>query len=217
MNGKAKLLNWTKAIAAISLIAVSAEVTNAQEPTATPNTDTKSWKNPDFNTAVPDSKRNRLDRFKNKKGWQFTDEKELVPAVWRISSDAEGSYELESEGNYFIRLKYGYVTQYFFPQTQEKSVLKISFKARGTGSFTIWTCSYRNKTGPNPKGYDILKETRKYEEWVLTPEWKTYQFETKTAGVPTERVAVRFTVRPESDHLDLDDVYVTPFFTEKKD
>ena len=207
MNGKAKLLNWTKAITAISLIAVSAEVTNAQEPTATPNTDTKSWKNPDFNTAVPDSKRNRHDRFKNKKGWQFTDEKELVPAVWRISSDAEGSYEQESEGNYFIRLKKGYVMQYFLPQTQEACTLKISFKARGTGPFIIWTCSYRNKTVQN-QGYDILKPMEKYQKWNLTPEWKTYQFETRTAGVPTERVAIRFRVLPKGA-LDLDDVYIS--------
>ena len=181
--------------------------------------DVSAWKNADFNTAVPDGgkRRPRAIQFKNSKGWQFTDEKELVPEGWRISSDAEGSYELESEGNYFIRLKNGYVTQYFLPQTQNKSVLKISFRARGTGAITLWTSSYRNKTGPNPKGYDILMETQKNQKYDLMPDWQTYQFETETAGVPTERVAVRFTVCPESDHLDLDDVYVTPFFVEKKD
>ena len=213
MNGKAKLLNWTKTITAISLIAVSAEVTNAQEPTATPNTDTKSWKNPDFNTAVPDSKRNRHDRFKNKKGWQFTDEKELVPAVWRISSDAEGSYELESEGNYFIRLKKGYITQYYMAPGKGRA--KISFKVRGSGAFHLWTCSYRDKEVHN-QGYDILKPTQKYQKWDLTPEWKTYQFETELTGVPTERVAVRFTAHGNG-YLDLDDVYVSPVIEGKNE
>ena len=178
--------------------------------------DVSAWKNADFNTAIPDGKRNRLERFKGRKGWQFEDERELVPAEWRVSADAEGSYNEESEGNYYIRLKKGYVTQYFLPQTQEKGVLKISFKARGTGPFTIWTCSFRNKNEPNAKGYDILNETQKYQEWDLTSEWQTYQFETGTAGVPTERIAIRFTVSPGSE-FDLDDVYVSPFFAEKKD
>ena len=178
--------------------------------------DVSAWKNADFNVAVRDSKLPQAIRFKNSKGWEFKDEKELVPAGWRISSNAIGSYELASEENHFIRLKKGYVTQYFLPQTQAKGILKISFRARGTGAFTIWTCSYWNKNEPNAKGYDILNETQKYQEWDLMPEWQTYQFETETVGVSTERVAIRFTVSPESE-FDLDDVYVSPFFAEKKD
>ena len=176
--------------------------------------DVSSWKNPDFNTAIPDGKRPRAIRFKNVKGWQFTDEKELVPAEWRISADAAGSYLKETDENYFVRLEKGYITQYFIPRNKER--LKISFQARGKGSFHLWTASYRNKKVRNAKGYDILKTTQKYRKWNLTPEWKTYQLETETTGVPTERIAVRFTVHPESV-LELDNVYVSPFQETGKD
>ena len=198
MSGKVKL-HLIETIAAVSLIAVPVAFCNAQEVSAPKqNANTKSWKNADFNTAVPDSKRPRAIRFKNVKGWQFTDEKELVPAEWRISSDAVASYEQESEGNYFIRLKKG---------SQEKSVLKISFKARGTGSFYIWTCSYKDKEKSN-SGYESLKDTQKFRKWNLTSKWKTYEFATETIGVPTERVAIRFTVLPKGT-LNLDDVFVS--------
>ena len=178
------------------------------------NASASSWNNPDFNHAVPDSKRPRLTRFKNHKGWQFTDEKELVPAVWRISADAEGSYKLESEGNYYIQLKKGYITQYFIPHGKGK--LKISFQVRGKGSFLLWTCSYQNRKERKAVGYDILKTTQKYRKWNLIPEWKTYHFETASTGVPTERVAIRFKVNPGSV-LDLDNVYVSPVMESGKD
>ena len=171
------------------------------------NASASSWNNPDFNDAVPDSKRNRYDRFKNKKGWKFEDEKELVPAAWRISADAEGSYKLGSEGNYYIRLTKGYISQYFIPHGKGK--LKISFQVRGKGSFLLWTCSYRNKKERNAIGYDIMKSTQKYRKWNLTPEWKTYHFETELTGEPTERIAVRFNVHPNSV-LELDNVYASP-------
>ncbi len=171
------------------------------------NADMAFWKNPDFNNAVPDSRRPRLTRFKNHKGWQFTDEKELVPAVWRISADAEGSYKQERERNYYIRLTKGYISQYFIPHGKGK--LKISFQARGKGTFHLWTCSYQDRKEHKAVGYDILKTTQKYHKWKLTPEWKTYHFETASAGVPTERVAVRFSVHRNSV-LELDDVYVSP-------
>ncbi len=176
--------------------------------------DVSSWKNPDFNTAVPDAKRNRFDRFKNRKNWRFADEKELVPAAWRISADAAGSYLNGPEGNYFVRLEKGYITQYFIPHC--KGRLKISFQARGKGAFHLWTASYRNKKDRSAKGYDILKATQKYRKWDLTPEWKTYRLETEMTGVPTERIAVRFTVRPDSV-LELDNVYVSPFQETGKD
>ncbi|MBQ6473872.1 MAG: hypothetical protein IJJ33_17930 [Victivallales bacterium] len=209
MSEKTRMSRLFGAIAAISLLAAPSSIVRAQEVSAPkPNANTKSWKNADFNTAVPDSKQSRGIRFKNSKGWEFKDEKELVPAGWRVSSDAVGSYEQDSEGNYFIRLKKGYVTQYFLPQTQEKGVLKISFKARGAGPFTIWTSSFQNKNEPNAKGYDILKKTQKYQKWDLTSEWQTYQFEAETAGVPTERVAIRFTALAKCELLDLDDVFV---------
>ena len=176
--------------------------------------DVSSWKNPDFNTAVPDGKRNRFDRFKNRKDWRFADERELVPATWRISADAAGSYLKESDENFFVRLEKGFITQYFIPRC--KGRLKISFQARGKGSFHLWTASYRNKKDRNAKGYDILKTTQKYRKWNLTPEWKTYQLETEMTGVPTERIAVRFTVHPASV-LELDNVYVSPFQENGKD
>lgn len=178
------------------------------------NASASSWNNPDFNNAVTDSKRNRHDRFKNRKGWVFADDKELVPAGWHISADAEGSYKLESEGNYFIQLKKGYVSQYFIPHGKGK--LKISFQVRGKGSFLLWTSSYRNKKERKAVGYDILKKTQKYRKWNLTPEWKTYHFETASTGVPTERVAVRFSVQADSI-LDLDNVYVSPVIEPEKD
>ena len=178
------------------------------------NAAASSWENPDFNNAVPDSKRPRSIRFKNRKGWVFEDEKELVPAGWRISADAEGSYKQESEGNYYIQLKKGYVTQYFISHGRGR--LKISFQAKGKGSFHLWTSSYRNRKERKAVGYDILKSTQKYQKWNLTPEWKTYQFETVLTGMPTERIAVRFTVSPGSI-LDLDNVYVSPFIEENKE
>lgn len=210
MSVKTKIFGLVEVIAAVSLITGIAAVGCAQEGTATkPEANTKSWKNADFNTAVPDSKLPRGIRFKNAKGWEFKGEDELVPAVWRIPSNAAGSYEKESERNYFIRLKEGHVMQYFLPQTQDKCILKISFKARGKGPITLWTCSYKNKNEQNSKGYDILMETQKNQKYDLMPDWQTYQFETETAGVPTERVAVRFNVLPMCELLDLDDVYVT--------
>ena len=180
------------------------------------NAAASSWNNPDFNNAVPDSgkRRPRSIRFKNAKGWKFTDEKELVPSGWRISSNAEGSYLKESEGNYYIRLKKGYVTQYFI--SHGKGKMKMSFQARGKGSFHLWTSSYRNKKERKAVGYDILKSTQKYQKWNLTPEWKTYHFETELTGEPTERVAVRFNVHPGSI-LDLDNVYITPVIEENKE
>ena len=119
----------------------------------------------------------------------------------------EGTYKAEKANNYFIRLKKGYVTQYFI--SKDKGKLKISFRARGEGSFHIWTCSYRNRTERNAKGYFLMKETQKYKNWKLTPKWQNYTFETVKTGVPTERVAIRFTVNSKST-LDLDDVYITP-------
>ena len=169
--------------------------------------DVSAWKNADFNTAIPDKKRNRYERFGTKKGWTFADEKELVPAFWNVSGDVEGTFLAEEGKNYFIRLKKGYVTQYFL--SRDKGKLSISFRARGEGYFHIWTCSYRNYKDRNAKGYDIMKETAKYMRWKLTPEWKSYTLETVKTGVPTERVAIRFTADGKG-HLDLDDVYVTP-------
>ncbi|MBR4663968.1 MAG: hypothetical protein IKO93_08845, partial [Lentisphaeria bacterium] len=128
--------------------------------------------------------------------------------------DAAGSYLKEADENFFVRLEKGFITQYFIPRC--KGRLKISFQARGKGSFHLWTASYRNKKDRNAKGYDILKPTQKYRKWNLTSEWKTYQFETETTGVPTERIAVRFTVHPESV-LELDNVYVSPFQETGKD
>jgi hypothetical protein len=54
-----------------------------------------------------------------------------------------------------------------------------------------------------------MKETQKVKNWKLTPQWQNYTFETVKTGVPTERVAIRFTVNSKST-LDLDDVYITP-------
>ena len=169
--------------------------------------DVSSWKNADFNNAIADKKRNRYDRFGTKKGWTFADEKELVPAFWSVSGNVEGTYKAETANNYFIQLKKGYVTQYFI--SKDKGKLKISFRARGEGSFHIWTCSYKNRTERNAKGYFLMKETQKVKNWKLTPKWQNYTFETVKTGVPTERVAVRFTVNKNST-LDLDDVYITP-------
>ncbi len=169
--------------------------------------DVSAWKNADFNNAIPDKKRNRYDRFGTKKGWVFADEKELVPAAWSVSGNVEGTYKAENANNYFIQLKKGYVTQYFV--SKDKGKLKISFRARGNGSFHIWTCSYKNKQERNAKGYFLMKETQKVQNWKLTPQWQNYSFETVKTGVATERVAIRFTVNSKST-LDLDDVYITP-------
>ena len=169
--------------------------------------DVSSWKNANFNNAIPDKKRNRYDRFGSKKGWKFADEKKLSPAAWSISGNAVGTYKEESKNNYYISLEKGYVTQYFI--SNDKGKLKISFRAKGKGSFLLWTSSYRNRKERNAKGYFLLKETQKFKSWKLTPQWKNYSFETVKTGVKTERVAIRFAVHKNSI-LDLDDVYVTP-------
>ena len=85
----------------------------------------------------------------------------------------------------------------------------------GIGGAVELVRPFRDKTIHNA-GYDILKSSQKYQKWSLTPEWRTYQFETELTGVPAERVAVRFCVHAKSV-LDLDDVYVSPFPENGKD
>ncbi|MBR2364854.1 MAG: hypothetical protein IKA79_06600, partial [Lentisphaeria bacterium] len=100
----------------------------------------------------------------------------------------------------------GYIAQYFV--SSDKGKLKLSFRVKGKGSVRLWVGSYINP----PKGgggYHHLVKTTKVKNIPLTDDWQTHFLETTKAGVPTERVAVRFFVNKDSV-LDLDDVYVTP-------
>ena len=72
----------------------------------------------------------------------------------------------------------------------------------------MWTASYQNqKNGGN--GYDLVKGTSKSRIFDLTGQWQPFFMETVKTGVPTERVAVRFSVHRDSV-LELDNVYISP-------
>ena len=168
--------------------------------------DSAQWKNATFDQVVPDSRIRPVDRYSRYGTWKFEDKEKLVPDSWHISSNTVGTCKNE-KGNYYIQLEKGYITQYFIADGKGK--LKIRFRARGKGSFYLWTCSYRNYTKEEKgNGYKVLKETNKVQSFKLTSEWQTFEGEAVKTGVPTERVGVRFLMQKDSI-LDVDDVYVT--------
>ncbi len=171
--------------------------------------DTSAWKNADFNTLVPDSSISKYYRYNRKGTWKFEDEKNLVPKFWTVNAGSVGTtkWDEKNPSNSYIQLEKGYITQYFV--SSDKGKLKISFRARGKGSVMLWTSSFKNKASRTAKGYEQIKSTGKNKVFKLTDKWQNFSYETKKAGVPTERVAIRFTVLKNSV-LDLDDVYVTP-------
>lgn len=171
--------------------------------------DTASWKNADFNTLVPDESISRYYRYNKKNTWKFTDKKHLVPKYWTVSAGSIGmtKWDEKNPSNSYIRLEKGYIAQYFI--SPDKGKLKINFRAKGKGSFMIQTGSYRNRPQRGAKGYLNIKGTMKHKVFKLKDTWQNFTFETGKAGVPTERVAVRFRAL-KGTILDLDDVYVTP-------
>ena len=171
--------------------------------------DPSAWKNGSFDIAVPDAKVNRNYRWSRNPGWKFTDEEKLVAKDWNLSRDAAGSYRKHagSDTNYYIELEKGYITQYYV--SDAPGTIRIQFRARGKGSAALWCASYQNYPDKKRSGYQLLKGSSKNNIFKLTPEWKTYTFETKKLGVPTERVAIRFTVLKDSV-LNLDDCLVYP-------
>lgn len=171
--------------------------------------DPSAWKNGSFDIGIPDEKVNRNYRWSRAADWKFPDLEKLVAKDWNISRDAAGSYRKHegTDANYYVELEKGYITQYYV--SDAPGTIRIQFRARGKGSAALWTASYQNHADKNHKGYLFLKGSSKNHIFKLTPEWKTYTFETKKAGVPTERVAVRFTVHRDSI-LDLDDCLVYP-------
>ncbi len=168
--------------------------------------DNSAWKNAAFDIAVPDESLNRHYRYSRSAKWKFTDEQHLVPRNWSISADAAGSFPAEGDDRY-VRLDSGRISQYYLPFGKAK--LRIVFRARGKGKVLVHTCSYIDKQEKPANGYQILADTAKRTEFELTDAWQTFVVETAALGLPTERVAIRLVVAPDSQ-LDLDDVYVDP-------
>ena len=160
-------------------------------------------------TFASDNSISKYYRYNRKGTWKFKDEKNLVPKFWTVSAGSVGmtKWDEKNPSNSYIQLEKGYITQYFV--SSDKGKLKITFRAKGKGSFMLWTSSFKNKTSKTAKGYDQIKNTGKNKVFKLTEKWQNFSYETKKAGVPTERVAVRFTVLKNSI-LNLDDVYVSP-------
>ncbi|MBO5761265.1 MAG: hypothetical protein J6S53_06965 [Lentisphaeria bacterium] len=171
------------------------------------NVDTSSWKNASFNVLVPDSKIIGYARYNRGGTWKFEDKDHLVPKSWTVGEKSVGmtKWNEKDPTDSYLRLEKGYVAQYFV--SSDKGKLKLSFRVKGKGSVRLWVGSYRNS--PTGRGYQHLVKTTKVKNIPLTEKWETHFLETTKAGVPTERVAVRFFVNKDSV-LDLDDVYVTP-------
>ncbi|MBP5183369.1 MAG: hypothetical protein J6331_10130, partial [Lentisphaeria bacterium] len=169
-------------------------------------TNTSPWRNGTFDHLLPDPQLRKADRYSRYGTWRFEDERRMVPPSWRISEKAEGICKREN-GNCFIRLEKGYISQYFL--SEGKGKISIRFRARGKGSFWLWTCSYRDyRKEENGNGYKPLKETNVLKPFQLTDQWQTFTAEAVKTGIPTERIGVRFLVKDKSV-LELDDVHVT--------
>ncbi len=171
--------------------------------------DTSSWKNADFNTLVPDESISKYYRYNKNGTWKFEDEKHLVPKFWSVTAGSIGTTKRDEKNlsNSYIQLEKGYIAQHFISSAEGK--IKITFRAKGKGTMTIGTTSYTDHPDKKVRGYRQVKGTGKYKTYKLTDEWQTFTYETKKAGVPTERVSIRFYVNQKS-LLDLDDVYVIP-------
>ena len=158
------------------------------------------WQNAGFETTRP----NPTDRRFTWTRWETPD----VPKAWDAKS-TPGALK-EENGNHYIHILADPktdVSQYFLGPG--KGSLHTTFRARGKGKLTLWTGNYVDHDRP-VGGYKIIDGTSKNNTFELTPEWKTYSFDTPKLGRPTERVAHRFRMRGDGCWADIDDVYVTP-------
>ena len=164
--------------------------------------DTAPWQNAGFEAFKP----NPTDKRFTWTRWETPD----VPKAWDAKS-TPGALK-EENGNHYIHILADPktdVSQYFLGPG--KGSLHTTFRARGKGRLCLWTGNYTDYDPPG-HGYRIIDGTSKNNFFDLTPEWKTYSFDTPKLGRPTERVAHRFRMRGEGCWADIDDVFVTPHF-----
>lgn len=165
------------------------------------------WKNAGFEAFRPNPADSRFTWTK----WTSPN----VPKEWSDGSRATPGELVEEGGNHYLRIHGSPKTdifQYFLGNG--KGSLHTTFRARGSGKLTFWTCSYTNfPTAAKRGGYCAVDGTSKSNTFDLTAEWKTYSFDTPKLGYPTERVAHRIRMRGEGSTADIDDVYITPHFS----
>ena len=161
--------------------------------------DTAPWKNASFDDWMPNPTDKRFTWTK----WQSPE----VPKAW--SGKGMVGACREENGNRYIHLeaKEGSdqnsdLSQYFVGPG--KGTLRITFRARGTGKFAVWSGNYSDE----PRRH-IIDGTSSNHPFELTPEWKTYSFEVKKLGIVKELVANRIRLSPGAS-LDLDDYFITP-------
>ena len=161
--------------------------------------DTAPWKNASFDDWMPNPTDKRFTWTK----WQSPE----VPKAW--SGKGMVGACREENGNRYIHLeaKEGSdqnsdLSQYFVGPG--KGTLRITFRARGTGKFAVWSGNYSDE----PRRH-IIDGTSANHPFELTPEWKTYSFEVKKLGIVKELVANRIRLSPGTS-LDLDDYFITP-------
>ena len=163
------------------------------------------WKNSGFESHIP----NPTDKRFTWTRWTSPN----VPKSWHGQS-TPGEIR-EENGNHYIHIlgdKKTDFSQYFLGPG--KGSLHTTFRARGKGKLVLWTGNYKDKPYQG-HGYTIIEGTSKNNYFDLTPEWKTYSFDTPKLGIPTERVAHRFRLSKEGDFADINDVYVSPRFVKE--
>lgn len=169
------------------------------------NSPVSSWSNAGFENTVPNAKVEKYYRWKD---FTFPEGAEAaVPRNW-YGRNLRGEY-LEEGGNHFVRLMPGkdsFISQYYVSDAPGK--VRISFRIRGSGKVALWTALYTDNDA-GKKGYRLQPKSERHEVFAASSEWKTFSVVREKNGLPTERLAVRFTPQKDSA-VDLDDVYVSP-------
>ncbi len=169
------------------------------------NRPVSSWSNAGFEDAVSNAAiRGKYYQWKK---FTFPEGSDLVPKIW-YGGELRGEY-LEESGNHFLRLLPGsdsFVSQYYVSDAPGK--VRISFRIRGSGKVALWTALYTDNDA-GKKGYRLQPKSERHEVFAASSEWKTFSVVREKNGLPTERLAVRFTPQKDSA-VDLDDVYVSP-------
>jgi hypothetical protein len=169
------------------------------------NSPVSSWSNAGFESTVPNAK---VSKYYQWKDFTFLDgAAAAVPRNW-YGRNLRGEY-LEEGGNHFVRLMPGkdsFISQYYVSDAPGK--VRISFRIRGSGKVALWTALYTDNDA-RKKGYRLQPKSERHEVFAASSEWKTFSVVREKNGLPTERLAVRFTPQKDS-MIDLDDVFVSP-------
>lgn len=147
-----------------------------------------------------------IPRYYQWSAFTFPKGDDAVPAVWNGRS-LRGRF-LDEDGNRFVRILPGEescLSQYFV--SASPGSVSIRFRLRGRGRVSLETALYTDADGA--RGYRLQRGTVRTETFEATEAWRAVTVERTKNGLPTERLAVRFSATPGS-RIDLDDVIVSP-------